>query len=61
MGSRRSLAGVPIDLNISGIDSGYHREILYGWGSLRVALFAAGEGTVIFKNFRTRGLDGDEQ
>lgn len=46
----------------TGFDmSGYHREILGGWGSLRVALFAAGEGTVIFKNFRYRGLDGHER
>jgi xylan 1,4-beta-xylosidase len=46
----------------TGFDtSGYHREILDGWGSLRVALFAAGEGTVVLKNFRYRGWDGNER
>ncbi|MBC7400661.1 MAG: family 43 glycosylhydrolase [Mucilaginibacter sp.] len=37
--------------------SGYHHNILGGWGYLRPALFAVGEGDVQFKDFQYQGLD----
>jgi len=37
--------------------SGFHHDTFAGWSTLRVALFAAGEGTVVFRNFRYRGLE----
>ncbi len=38
--------------------SGYHHDGQDGWGTLKIALFAAGRGEVVFRNFRYRGLDG---
>lgn len=36
--------------------SGYHHETFRTWGTLKIALFAAGEGEAVFKGFRYRGL-----
>ncbi|MCX6559193.1 MAG: family 43 glycosylhydrolase [Candidatus Aminicenantes bacterium] len=36
--------------------SGYHHETFRTWGTLKIALFAAGEGTVVFRDFRYLGL-----
>jgi len=38
--------------------SGYHHDGQDGWGTLKIALFAAGRGEVVFRDFRYRGLDG---
>jgi xylan 1,4-beta-xylosidase len=37
--------------------SGYHHETFRTWGTLKIALFAAGEGTAVYRNFRYRGLE----
>ncbi len=37
--------------------SGYHHDGQDGWGTLKIALFAAGRGEVAFRDFRYRGLD----
>lgn len=37
--------------------SGYHHNILGGWGYLRPGLFAVGDGEVQFRNFQYQGLD----
>ncbi|ETZ19178.1 family 43 glycosylhydrolase [Pedobacter sp. V48] len=37
--------------------SGYHHNILGGWGYLRPGLFATGEGEVEFREFQYLGLD----
>jgi xylan 1,4-beta-xylosidase len=36
--------------------SGYHHNVVYGFLSLRPALYAAGEGEVVFRNFQYRAL-----
>ncbi len=36
--------------------SGYHHETFRTWGTLKIALFAAGEGEAAFRDFRYRGL-----
>ncbi|MDO3386248.1 family 43 glycosylhydrolase [Gilvimarinus sp. SDUM040013] len=36
--------------------SGYHHNVAYGFMSLRPALYAAGDGAVIFRNFKYRAL-----
>ncbi len=37
--------------------SGYHHDTFADWSTLRVAFFASGEGTVVFRKFRYQGLD----
>lgn len=37
--------------------SGYHHDGQDGWGTLKIALFAAGRGEVEFRDFRYQGLD----
>lgn len=37
--------------------SGYHHNILGGWGYLRPGLFATGNGEVQFRDFQYEGLD----
>jgi len=37
--------------------SGYHHETFRTWGTLKIALFAAGAGSAAFRDFRYRGLD----
>jgi xylan 1,4-beta-xylosidase len=36
--------------------SGYHHDMLRNWGTLKIALFAAGDGTATFRHFRYRGM-----
>lgn len=36
--------------------SGFHHESFSGWGTLRVALYAAGAGEAVFSDFRYRGF-----
>jgi beta-xylosidase len=36
--------------------SGYHHNVAYGFLSLRPALYAAGKGEVVFRNFKYRAL-----
>jgi xylan 1,4-beta-xylosidase len=36
--------------------SGYHHNVFNGYGGLRVALYASGEGSVRFSDFQYRGL-----
>jgi beta-xylosidase len=36
--------------------SGFHHESFSGWGTLRVALYAAGAGEAAFSDFRYRGF-----
>lgn len=36
--------------------SGYHHDTFGEWGTLKIGLYAAGEGTAVFKRFRYRGL-----
>jgi beta-xylosidase len=41
----------------TGMDlSGYHHDTLRNWSWLKVGLYAAGEGTVTFRDFRYRGF-----
>jgi len=44
-------SGTSVDL------SGFHHNVLGGFRSLKIALFAAGDGTAAFDSFRYRGLD----
>jgi xylan 1,4-beta-xylosidase len=37
--------------------SGYHHNILGGWGYLKPAIFAVGDGEIQFKDFQYQGLD----
>ncbi len=37
--------------------SGYHHNTFNDYGGLRIALYASGEGTVLFQDFRYRGLE----
>ena len=36
--------------------SGYHQNVIYGFLSLRPALYAAGKGEVTFRNFKYKAL-----
>jgi beta-xylosidase len=43
--------------SVGGSDmSGFHHDTFRNWSTLKVALFAAGSGTVTFRDFRYRGL-----
>jgi hypothetical protein len=35
--------------------SGYHHDMLGNWGTLRVALFSAGDGATTLRSFSDRG------
>jgi hypothetical protein len=41
--------------NLKKFDKGI--ELSRGFGTLRIALYAAGQGDVFFRNFKYRGLD----
>lgn len=40
--------------------SGYHHNVAYGFLSLRPALYAAGSGEVVFRNFTYRAFDAEK-
>jgi hypothetical protein len=37
--------------------SGYHHDMLRNWGTLKIALYAAGNGVVSFRDFRYLGIE----
>jgi xylan 1,4-beta-xylosidase len=52
-GKNWTKSGTSVDL------SGFHHNVLGGFRSLKIALYAAGDGTAAFEYFRYRGLDHD--